>query len=70
VRTGRGIIKLDAKGSFLSPNIPIAIICISIKENIVELCTIGQNIPAVSYFGAYTFNSCKKVKIKIQRNIY
>jgi hypothetical protein len=36
VRIGRGIVKLEAKGSFLSPNIPMAIICISTKEKIVE----------------------------------
>uniref|UniRef100_A0A2P2NHJ5 Uncharacterized protein n=1 Tax=Rhizophora mucronata TaxID=61149 RepID=A0A2P2NHJ5_RHIMU len=35
----------------------MAMMCISIKENIVELCTTGQNFPFVSYLGAYTFNS-------------
>lgn len=63
VRIGRGIVKLDARGSFLSPNIPIAITCISTKEKIVELCTIGQNFPPVSNLGAYTFKNLKKEEI-------
>ena len=67
VRTGRGIVKLDARGSFFSPNIPIAIICIKTKENIVELCTIGQNFPPVSYLGAYTLSSCmENLQVKYQ----
>lgn len=56
---GRGRVKLDARGSFFRPNIPTAIACIRINENIVELCTIGQNFPPVSYLGEYTFNSCR-----------
>jgi hypothetical protein len=30
----------------------------STRENIIELCTVGQNFPAVSYLGAYTFINC------------
>ena len=65
VRTGRGIVKLDARGNFLSPNIPIAIICISTKEKIVELCTTGQNFPPVSNLGAYTFKNWQKYQNKM-----
>ncbi|CAI0381627.1 unnamed protein product, partial [Linum tenue] len=36
VRMGSGTVKVDAKGSFFSPNIPMAITCIRIKEKIVE----------------------------------
>lgn len=59
VRIGRGKINVDANGSFFSVKSPIAIACMSTRENIIELCTIGQNFPAVSYFGAYTFKNCK-----------
>jgi hypothetical protein len=62
VRTGKGRIKLDAKGSFFRPKIPMAIMCINTRENIVVLCTIGQNLPPVSYFGEYMFRSCVKYK--------
>lgn len=58
VRTGRGKIKVDARESFFSVKIPTAIACISTRENIIELWTIGQNFPAVSYLGAYTFINC------------
>jgi len=59
VRTGRGKIKVEAKGTLFRVKMPRAIACISTRENIVELCTIGQNFPAVSNFGAYTFMNCK-----------
>lgn len=62
VRIGKGRIKLDARGSFLRPKIPIVIMCISTRENIVVLCTMGQNRPPVSYFGEYTFRSYVKYK--------
>lgn len=58
VRTGSGNIKVDAMESFFTVKIPIAMACISTKENIIELWTIGQNFPAVSYLGAYTFKNC------------
>lgn len=58
VSIGRGKIKVVAKDSFFSVKIPTAIACMSTSENIIELCTIGQNFPAVSYFGAYTFINC------------
>jgi hypothetical protein len=58
VSTGRGTSKLDARGSFFNPNTPIAIICSSTRENIVVLCTMGQNVPPVSYLGEYTLKSC------------
>ena len=60
VRIGRGMIEVDARGSFFSVKIPRAIACMSSSENIIELCTIGQNFPAVSYLGAYTFMNCTK----------
>jgi hypothetical protein len=37
VRTGRGIIKVDARGSFFRVKIPTAIACMSTSENIIEL---------------------------------
>jgi hypothetical protein len=58
VSIARGKIKVEATGSFFSVKIPTAIACMSIRENIIELCTVGQNFPAVSYFGAYTFMNC------------
>lgn len=58
VRTGRGSVKVDARESFFNAKIPTAMMCMSTRENIIELCTIGQNFPAVSYFGAYTFINC------------
>lgn len=36
VRIGRGMVKVAAKRTFLSPNTPIAIICISTREKMVE----------------------------------
>lgn len=66
VRTGRGIVKEDANGSFLRPNNPTAIMCISTKEKIVELCTIGQNFPPVSYLASYTFRSCNTHTQKVK----
>jgi len=51
VRIGRGRVNMDARGSFFKPKIPMPIICISTKEKIVELCTVGQNSPPVSNFG-------------------
>jgi len=59
VSTGRGKIKVEAKGTFFKVKMPRAIACISTRENIMELCTIGQNFPAVSNFGAYTFMNCE-----------
>lgn len=67
VRTGRGTVKLDAKGTFFSPNIPIAIMCINTKEKITELCTRGHNLPPVSNLGAYTFKSCKRKIFHLKR---
>ena len=58
VSTGRGSIQVDAGESFFNAKIPTAIMCMSTREKIVVLCTIGQNFPAVSYFGAYTFMNC------------
>lgn len=58
VRIGRGKIKVDARGSFFNVKIPNAIACISTRENIIELCTIGQNFPPVSYLDEYTFMNC------------
>lgn len=58
VRTGRGTVKVDARVSFFNAKIPTAMMCMSTRENIIELCTIGQNFPAVSYFGVYTFINC------------
>jgi len=51
VRIGRGRVNADARGSFFKPKIPMAITCISTNENIVELCTVGQNSPPVSNLG-------------------
>lgn len=58
VRIGRGKIRVEAKESFFSVKIPTAMACISTSEKIIELCTIGQNFPPVSYLGAYTFKNC------------
>jgi hypothetical protein len=58
VRTGRGKTKVDARESFFREKIPTAIACMSTRENITKLCTIGQNFPAVSCLGAYTFMNC------------
>lgn len=54
VSTGRGKINVDADESFFTVKMPRAIACISTSENIMQLCTVGQNLPAVSNFGAYT----------------
>lgn len=59
VSTGRGKINHDAHENFFSVKIPTAIACISTSENIMLLCTVGQNFPADSNFGAYTFMNCK-----------
>lgn len=56
--TGRGNIQVEAGEIFFNAKLPAAIICISTRENIIESWTIGQNLPAVSYFGAYTFMNC------------
>lgn len=55
---GKGTIKVDAIDSSFSAKIPAAMMCMSTREKIMELCTIGQNFPAVSYLGAYTFMNC------------
>lgn len=68
VKSGRGKIKVDARESFFNVKTPTAIKCMSRRENIIELCTIGQNFPAVSYRGAYTFMNCKIKFWKIQHN--
>jgi len=62
VSIGKGTIKLDARGRLFNPNNPTAIMCIRTKENIMELWTIGQNSPPVSYFGEYTLKSCMDIK--------
>jgi hypothetical protein len=51
VRIGRGRVNPAARGRFFKPNIPMAITCINISENIVDVCTVGQNSPPVSNFG-------------------
>lgn len=58
VMIGRGNVKDEARESFLSAKIPTAIMCMSTREKMVELCTIGQNFPAVSYLGVYTLMNC------------
>lgn len=58
VKTGRGSIQVDAGESFFNAKLPTAIICMSTNANIIESWTIGQNLPAVSYFGAFTFMNC------------
>ena len=60
VSKGRGKINVDADRTFFSVKMPKAIACISTRENIMQLCTVGQNFPALSNFGAYTFINCKK----------
>lgn len=60
VSIGRGKINVEARETFFSVKIPTAIQCMSTRENIIELCTIGQNFPAVSNFGSYTFMNCTK----------
>lgn len=73
VRTGRGIARVEAIESFFNAKIPTAIICMSTRENIIELCITGQNFPAVSYFGAYTFMNCiinwQSVRTSYIRNV-
>lgn len=70
VRTGSGKSKVDAIDSFFNVKIPIAIACMSTRENIIELCTIGQNFPAVSYLGMYTLMNCviQIAKSQVGRN--
>lgn len=63
--TGRGRVQVDAGESFFNAKLPTAIICMSTRENIIESWTIGQNFPAVSYFGAYTFMNCTTQKHSI-----
>jgi len=72
VRTGRGIARVEAIESFFNAKIPTAIICMSTRENIIELCITGQNFPAVSYFGAYTFMNCiinRYIRVSCIRNV-
>lgn len=74
VRTGRGIVKVDARESFFKAKIPTAMMCMSTRENIIELCIIGQNFPAVSYFGAYTFINCiiywQSISVNYIKNVF
>jgi hypothetical protein len=58
VRNGRGTSRLAPIGKFFIPSTPIEIKCISTRENMFALCTMGQNLPPVSYLGAYTLQSC------------
>ena len=60
VRIWRAKIKVQAWETFFSVKIPTAMACISTSENIIEVCTIGQNFPALSYLGAYTLINCEK----------
>ena len=66
VNTGRGKVNVDARLTFLIVKIPTAIACISTREKIIELCTIGQNFPAVSNLGAYTFMNCTTIFAEYQ----
>lgn len=68
MRSGRGSVKVDARESFFNAKIPTAMMCMSTRENIIELCTVGQNFPAVSYLGAYTFINCiiHKQRVSVQ----
>lgn len=68
MRSGSGSVKVDARESFFNAKIPTAMMCMSTRENIIELCTVGQNFPAVSYLGAYTFINCiiHKQRVSVQ----